>query len=73
MAIKGDKFLAKSIVPHVQDQMVEFVGIQDIGFDDYPAFALYNLTQDIAGHPAHSTVARETLTDYGFVLPEEAP
>jgi hypothetical protein len=75
MANKGDKFLAKSIVPNVQDQMVEFVGIQSVGIDDeeYPPFAMYNLTQDIAGHPAQSTVARDTLTDYGFVLPEDAP
>jgi hypothetical protein len=73
MANKGDKFLAKSIVPHVQDQIVEFVGIQEIGIEDYPSFAIYNLTQDIAGHPKNSTVSKSTLIDYGFVLPEEAP
>lgn len=73
MPNKGDRFLAKSIVPGIEDQIVEFVGIQDVGFEEYPAFGLYNLTEDIVGHPKYSTVSKETLTDYGFVLPENAP
>jgi hypothetical protein len=73
MPTKGDKFVAKSIVPGITDQVVEFVGIQDIGVEGYPSFGLYNLTQGIAGHPAHSTVSKATLTDYGFVLSDDAP
>jgi hypothetical protein len=73
MAQKGDRFLAVSFVLGIQSQFMEFVGMQEVGVPGYPAFAIYNLTEDIEGHPAHSTLSRETILDCGFVLPEEAP
>lgn len=47
---------------------VEFVGIQE---GAYPGqeFELYNLTQDIEGHPEGSTVSRETLEKAGYEVP----
>lgn len=45
-----------------------FLGIQS-GFGFSPDFALYNLTADIDGHPAGSTVSAETLEARGFFLP----
>ena len=71
-ANKGDRFLAKSIIPNVKDQIVIYKGIQP-GFDELPALALYDLTEELVGHPALSTVTRPTLEEYGFVLPDNAP
>jgi hypothetical protein len=34
-----------------------------------PAIELFNLIQDIAGHPRGSTVSRETLEAAGFYVP----
>lgn len=34
-----------------------------------PPVALYNLTEDIPGHPKGSTVAAETLRKAGFDVP----
>lgn len=50
---------------------VEFVGIQE---GAYPGqeFELYNLTQDIEGHPEGSTVSRETLEKAGYDVPPRA-
>ena len=45
-----------------------FVGLQE-GFGDVPSFNLYNLTEDIPGHPAGSTVSQDTLEQAGFVAP----
>ena len=73
MPNRGDRFLAKSILPNLVDQEVIFEGIQEVGLNDYPDFPLYTLTQDIAGHVKGSTLSRDTLTDYGFVLESEAP
>jgi hypothetical protein len=73
MALKGDKFIAKSIVPGVPDVLIVFKGMQETGFEEFPAFALYDLTADIPGHPKDSTVGRDTLEESGYVLPKEAP
>jgi len=47
----------------------EFVGWQD----DYKGggLALYNLTSDIEGHPAGSTVSDRTLRRLGYRIPFE--
>lgn len=33
---------------------------------------LFNLTEDIPGHPKGSTVSRETLEKAGFAIPEDS-
>lgn len=48
----------------------DFIGIQE-GTGRIPGFELYNLTQDIPGHPAGSTVSRETLESAGYKLPKK--
>ena len=48
-----------------------FIGEQE-GFRLRPAFALFNLTADIPGHPEGSTVSDVTLTELGYALPESA-
>ena len=45
-----------------------FIGTQTLGA---VSFDLYNLTQDIPGHPVNSTVSGETLTKAGYRLPEK--
>jgi hypothetical protein len=37
-----------------------------------PIIELYNLTEDITGHPRGSTVSRETLEAAGFNVPPPA-
>lgn len=54
-----------------QPAPAEFVGIQE-GIGKIPSFELYNLTADIPGHPAGSTVSRETLEKAGFEVPKQA-
>jgi hypothetical protein len=73
MPNKGDRFLAKSVVPGVIDQEVIFEGIQKVGFDNFPDFALYTLTKQIYDYPVGSTFGRDTLEDFGYVLESEAP
>jgi len=73
MANKGDKFIARSMVPGVPNLVVVYKGMQETGFDDFPAFAVYDLTADIPGHPKYSTVGRDTIEQSGYVLPNEAP
>jgi len=74
MPKRGDRFLAKSIVPNQQDQFVIFEGIQEVGINDYPDFALYTLTKPIGSrHIAGSTLSRDTLEDCGYMLESEAP
>jgi hypothetical protein len=48
-----------------------FLGEQP-GFGIHPGFSLYNLTADILGHPAGSTVSDVTLRELGYALPESA-
>jgi len=36
---------------------------------DGKGFALFNLTEDIEGHPIKSTVSAKTLRDLGYRLP----
>lgn len=73
MPNKGDRFLAKSILPNLVDQEVIFEGIQEVGLDDYPSFPIYTITQRIYTHPAGSTLSKDTIEAYGFVLESEAP
>lgn len=54
---------------------VEFVGIQEglPAFEGRPATPsneLFNLTQDIPGHPVGSTLSRKTLESYGYDVPK---
>jgi hypothetical protein len=72
MANKGDRFLITSVVPGVLNQEVVFRGIQ-LGFEELPATALYDLTKNIEGHTVGSTLARSTLEEYGYVFPPDAP
>lgn len=45
-----------------------FFGRQE-GYGKTPGFDMYNLTKDVAGHPAGSTVGAKTLLDLGYRLP----
>lgn len=46
-----------------------FRGVQETGLDNFPAFELYDLTEDIPGHPKGSTVSRQTLERAGYHVP----
>lgn len=72
MAVKGDRFIAQSVVPGVGNMEVIFMFIQP-GVFEFPDSPMYDLTVDIPGHPAGSTVTRKTLEDNGFTLPNDAP
>lgn len=63
---KLDPITGKPLAPAI------FVGIQE-NLPGKPPFEIYNLTEDIPGHPAGSTVVRQTLEAEGFVLPPHAP
>lgn len=69
----GDKFIAKSMVSGFPDLIVVFKGIQETGFENFPDFAVYDLTVDLPGHPKHSTVSKDTLYASGYVLQHDAP
>ena len=69
----GDKFVLKSRVPGFQDLVVVFIGMQESGFAEFPAFALYNLMSNLPGHPKDSTIGRDVLDANGYVLPDNAP
>lgn len=45
-----------------------FCGIQP-GFRHLPAIELWNLVDDIPGHPAGSTVSRRTIEAVGILTP----
>ena len=45
-----------------------YAGTQE-GFGTIPPFRLYNLTANIPGHPAGSTVSDQTLLAAGYRLP----
>ncbi len=47
-----------------------YQGFQE-GTGKIPGFELYNLTEDIEGHPAGSTVSRQTLEQAGFTVPPQ--
>jgi len=49
-----------------------FLGTQK-GYKTIPDYDLYDLTQDLPGHPKGSTVTRETLEDAGFTVPPKPP
>ena len=59
-----------------QDQFIQvpayFIGRQE-GSDGIADFDLYNLTEDIPGHPEGSTVTRSTLEAAGFHVPPRTP
>lgn len=67
----GDSFLIRSAVPGLPDQEIVFIGMQETGIPDEPGYALFNLTKDIEGHPAGSTVAVETLEEAGYIFPKD--
>lgn len=46
-----------------------YLGLQN-GFSFIPDVHLWNLTEDIPGHPKHSTVSSETLIKAGYRLPD---
>lgn len=48
-----------------------FIGRQE-GVGRIPAFDLFDLTEDIPGHPSGSTVSAMTLERAGFRLPARA-
>jgi hypothetical protein len=73
MTKPGDRFKLKSIVLQTTPIIVVFRGIQETGFNDIPSFPLYDLLEDLLGHPAMSTLSRETLEKYGFIFPNDAP
>lgn len=60
--VPAEKPLAPATFHAIQEGIPE-AGIKDI--------ELYNLTQDIPGHPKDSTVSRETLEKAGYRIPAE--
>lgn len=72
MTTPGNRFIARSVIPGVEDMEIIFVFIQP-GVFEMPDSPMYDLTVDIAGHPAGSTVSRRTLEELGYTLPNEAP
>lgn len=56
-------------VPGPGDVPATFLGWQD-AWDGTPPYALWNLTAEVGGHPAGSTVATDTLTRAGYVVQE---
>lgn len=49
---------------------VRYLGLQRGIPGKVPDQALFNLTEDIPGHPKGSTVSRETLEKAGYEVPE---
>jgi hypothetical protein len=45
-----------------------FIGVQE-GFMHLPSIELWNLLDDIPGHPAGSTVSRRTIEAVGVLTP----
>jgi hypothetical protein len=71
---KGTKLFLYSAFDKVPPQIVEFEGIQRVGFDGLPDFGVYNITVALKGHPVGSPLARQTLElDFGYVFPYTAP
>lgn len=69
---KGDRIVARSIIPGVPNMVVVFKGFQETGFPELPGFGLYDLTADLPGHTKHSTVSKDTIEGCGYVLPDDA-
>jgi len=40
------------------------------GFGEVPSFDLWDLTENVPGHPAGSTVSSQTLLGLGYSLPD---
>lgn len=59
--------------PPLQDAPVVFLGWQDPCGTRTEPIELWNLTQDIPGHSAGSTVSRETLERAGYWVPIAPP
>jgi hypothetical protein len=67
---KGTKLFLYSAFDKVPPQIIEFEGIQRVGFDGIPDFGIYNITVSLKDHPAGSTLSRQTLEEgYGYVFP----
>ncbi len=73
MAKRGDRFKVTSLLPQTEPITVIFTGMQQTGFDEIPPFPLYDLIDDLPGHPAGSTLSRETIEEFGFLFPNDAP
>lgn len=54
--------------PPLQDAPAVFLGYQE-RYDGRPPIELWNLTAPIPGHPAQSTLSRETLEARGYWVP----
>jgi len=67
---KGDRIPLISVIPGVPPQDVIYIGEQELNFEGNETMSLFNLTKDVVGHPAGSTVSRHTLEeDLGYIFP----
>ena len=69
----GDRFIVRSLVPGGHNMTVIFIGMQETGYEEFPTFALYNLTEDLPKHHTGSTVSRQTLEGHDYAFPSDAP
>lgn len=53
----------------IKEAPVKFVGTQQ-GVKNIPAMDYYNLTEDIPGHSAGSTIGRKELESLGYTIPQ---
>jgi hypothetical protein len=71
---KGTKLFLYSAFDKVPPQIVEFEGIQRVGFDGLPDFGIYHTTVAVGKYPAGAALARKQLEeDLGYVFPYTAP
>lgn len=71
---KGTKLFLYSAFDKIPPQIIEFQGIQRVGFDGIPDFGIYGLTKAVGKYPAGATLARIQLEEeLGYVLPNSAP
>lgn len=67
---KGAKLFLYSAFDKVPPQIIEFQGIQKVGFDGILDFGIYGTTVTVGRYPAGSTLARKQLEeDLGYVFP----
>jgi len=70
----GTRLFLYSAFDRIPPQIVEFQGIQRVGFDGIPDFGIYELTVAVGKYPAGATLARIQLEEeLGYVLPSVAP
>lgn len=74
MKNKGKKFKLSHVHPLVEPIDVIFIGTQEWGeLIDLEPLVLFNLTSTVKNHPADSTLSRNTLEEYGYIFPHDAP